>query len=184
VAARSDAQPEAAEAVSPPRGADAAVLSALEFLDFCVAPSFLVDSVSRPAARTGEITAGSATAARYAPAPPSRAVPAAKTSVPDPARARPRSVRVAWRVPPGLLYWLTVAAATAITWRLGSSFYRVAVAALAASAAVIVIELILRAIDPRIARRLGLASASTSTAFYGVAVLLGLGTGVAVGYIL
>jgi hypothetical protein len=50
-----------------------------------------------------------------------------------------------------------------------------ALAALVASAALIGLELLLRMVDPRIARRLGFARAHRGTTFYGGGALLGSG---------
>jgi hypothetical protein len=77
-----------------------------------------------------------------------------------------------------------VGAAASATWRSSSSLYLTAVAALVASAALIVVELLLRAIDPRIARLLGLARAREGTALYATGAALGLATGVVAVYLL
>jgi hypothetical protein len=57
------------------------------------------------------------------------------------------------------------------------------VAALAASAALISLELLLRMVDPRLARRLGFARTHRRATFYGAGAILGLGTGLVVTHI-
>jgi hypothetical protein len=93
-------------------------------------------------------------------------------------RAAPRR-----RIPRGLLYWFGVGVAAGATWRLTSSLYETAVAALVASAALIGLELVLRMVDPRLARRLGFARTHRGATFYGAGALLGLGTGLAAAHI-
>jgi hypothetical protein len=90
----------------------------------------------------------------------------------------------AWRLPRGLIYWLSVAAAATITWRLTTSLLDSAIAALTASAVVILVELALRTIDPRIARRLGLARGRSDAVMYAAGAALGVGAGIAIPYLL
>jgi hypothetical protein len=89
----------------------------------------------------------------------------------------------AWRLPRGLIYWLSVAAAATITWRLTTSLLDSAIAALTASAVVILVELALRTIDPRIARRLGLARGRSDAVMYAAGAALGVGAGIAIPYL-
>jgi hypothetical protein len=86
-------------------------------------------------------------------------------------------------VPRGLIYWLSVAAAASVTWRLNGSLLDSAIAALIASAAVILLELVLRTIDPRIARRLGLARGRFDVVMYGAGAALGIAAGIAIAYL-
>jgi hypothetical protein len=90
----------------------------------------------------------------------------------------------AWRVPRGLVYWLSVAAAASITWRATASLLESAIAALTASAVVILVELALRAIDPRIARRLGFARGRSDALMCAAGAVLGIAAGVAIPYLL
>lgn len=167
-----DADRETAEATTVPRNADPAILAALDFLDSCVSSPLGVDPGT------------SAAAAGTVPAV-ARALPTtAETETLAPARARRRYGLAEWRIPSGQLYWLAVGAAASATWRSSSSLYFTAMAALVASAALIVVELLLRAIDPRIARRLGLARGREGSALYAFGALLGLATGVVAVYIL
>jgi hypothetical protein len=88
-----------------------------------------------------------------------------------------------WHLPRGLLYWLSVAGAASVTWRLSGSVLHSAVAVLTASASVILLELALRTIDPRAARRLGLARGRSDALIYGAAgVGLGIAGGIAIAY--
>jgi hypothetical protein len=176
-----DADREAAQATTAPRNPDPAILSALDFLESCVVSPLDVDADTGSAttARTVVRNAPGLEAPAVAPASPTTA----KTQTLAPARARRWSGLAAWWVPRGLLYWLAVGTAASAAWRSWSSPYRTAVAALVASAAVIVVELILRTIDPRIARRLGLARAREGVAPYAAGALLGLATGVVAAYI-
>jgi hypothetical protein len=129
------------------------------------------------------------------PPPPeadARPAPVADTTaalerVDEPALQAPEAhdSRVArWRIPRGLLYWFGVGVTAGAAWRLTSSLYDMAIAALAASAALIGLELLLRAFDPRLARRLGFARPQRGAMFYGAGAALGLGTGLAVTHIL
>jgi hypothetical protein len=150
-------------------------LKALEFLDACLLPEPDVER-GPPAADPG---AKSDTAASGVmvddPALQSTAAPALADHE---SRVAPR-----WRIPRGLLYWFGVGVAAGATWRLTSSLYEMAVAALAASAALIGLELLLRMVDPRVARRFGFARTHRGATFYGAGALLGLGTGLAVAHI-
>jgi hypothetical protein len=130
------------------------LLSALEFLDACLLPE--------PDLEGGP--------------PPALAVPGRALADHDSRAAR-------WRIPRGLIYWSGVGVTAGATWRLTSSLYVMAVAALVASAALIGLELLLRMVDPRIARRLGFARTHRGTTFLGAGALLGLGTGLAVAHI-
>jgi hypothetical protein len=150
---------------------DSGLLRALEFLDACLLPEPDVErSPSLP-----EVT-------KPAPA----ADPASRVTVDDPglqptARASRRELRgsrfARLRIPHGLLYWFGVGVAAGATWRLTSSRYDMTIAALGASAALIAVELLLRTVDPRLARRLGFARMRRRTTFYGASAVLGLGTG-------
>ncbi len=177
-----DADRETAEATTVPRSPDPAILAALDFLDSCVASPLGVDMGTSAAPAAGAVVGNGPRAAVPAVA---RALPTtAETETLAPARARRRYGFAAWRLPSGQLYWLTVGAAASATWRSSSSLYLTAVAALVASAALIVVELLLRAIDPRIARLLGLARAREGTALYATSAILGLATGVVAVYLL
>jgi hypothetical protein len=55
---------------------------------------------------------------------------------------------------------------------------------LTASAALIGLELLLRMIDPRLARRLGFARPHHGATFYGAGAVLGAGTGLAIAHII
>ena len=154
------------------------MLSALEFLEACVLPLPDLKRGPPPAdSQEGPTTTvvDSADAAMQG-----RAAPA----VPDSAPTDGDSRLARWRVPRGLLYWLGVGATAGAAWRLTSSPFDIAVAALAASAALIGLELLLRMIDPRLARRLGFARARLGAAFFGASVALGVGTGLAVAHIM
>ena len=117
-----------------PEEREAALARALDFLDSCLRS--LTDAPTSSLEPPAELPA--------AVAPPQAVAP--KLS--------------AWRLPRGLIYWLSVGGAASVTWRLSGSLLRAAIAALLASAAIILLELALRTIDPRIARRLGLARGS------------------------
>jgi hypothetical protein len=95
----------------------------------------------------------------------------------------PEPRHMAWRVPRGLLYWLSIGAAASIAWRLTTSVLLSAIAALAASAVIILLELVLRMINPRFARRLGLAAGRSDAAMFAAAALFGIGAGVAIAYL-
>ena len=90
----------------------------------------------------------------------------------------------AWRIPPGLLYWLTVVAAAVIARRMTGSITRAVIAALLASATIMVLEIVLRMIDPRIARRLGLARGRSDAVLFGASAFLGAASGIAIAYLL
>jgi hypothetical protein len=153
-----DQQRERGEAEKTPREeGEAAIVRALDFLDSCLLP--LADDPSSSLERR--------TQAAAAVAPPVAIEP----------------THSAWRLPRGLLYWLSVAGAAGLTWRLSASLLRAAIAALLASAVIILLELALRTIDPRIARRLGLARGRSDALMYGAGALLGVAGGVAIAYL-
>lgn len=164
--------------------ADAAVLSTLDVLHAWVVAPLGPEPGAASAVKDEAAADVDTPGAQEVPAAPVSPATAAETVAVAPARAPLRSRIKAWRLPHGLLYWLTVGAAASATWRLSSSLYSTVVAALVASAAVIVFELLLRAIDPRIARRLGLAHAPYGRTIYAAGALLGLATGVAATHIL
>ena len=142
----------------PLRKEDSELLRALEFLDACLLPE---PDVERGPPRTDSDARSEAAADTAAsgvmvddPALQSTAAPAMPgTALADhDSRVAPRR-----RIPRGLLYWFGVGVAAGATWRLTSSLYETAVAALVVSAVLIGLELLLRLVDPRIARRLGFA---------------------------
>lgn len=141
-----------------PEAGDAAVVRALDFLDACLRPFTDLDPRSSPE-RPAELD--------VAVAPPQAVAPK----------------HFAWRLPRGLIYWLSVGGAASASWRLSASLLRTAIAALLASAAVILLELALRTIDPRIARRLGLARGRSDVLMYGAAALAGVAGGIAIAYL-
>ena len=149
---------------SEERDGNAAIVQALDFLDSCVLP-FKEQHPSR------HIGPAEDTVVPNTLEPPGSAAAAgsAKHSV--------------WRVPRGLIYWLSIGAAASTMWRQSSSLYRVAIAALAASAVIILLELALRMVNPRIARRLGLARVQSDAAMYGAGAALGLVAGIAIVYL-
>jgi hypothetical protein len=159
-----DQRHEASAQDAPPegdRGIDEdALVRAFDFLDSCVLP--LEAHPARALQRPGEST-------RVADS----------VSLPT---AEPK--HSAWRLPRGLVYWLSVAAAATITWRLSTSLLDSAIAALTASAVVILVELALRTIDPQIARRLGLARERSDAVMYAAGAALGIGAGIAIPYLL
>jgi hypothetical protein len=169
---------EADDAPALPHDGDPGVLSALEFLEACVLP--LPDLKRGPPPADPQAGPTTTVADSADPAMQARAAPA----VPDAAPTDRDSRLAHWRVPRGLLYWLGVGAAAGAAWRLTSSPFEIAVAALVASAALIGLELLLRLIDPRLARRLGFARARRGAAFYGASVALGVGTGLAVAHVM
>jgi len=161
---------------------DSELLKALEFLDACLLPEPDVErSPPPPEQPTAPVAAAAAARVRVYERPlRTTAAPAALDSAPA-----DHDSRVAhWRIPRGLLYWFGVGVAGGATWRLTSSLYEMAVAALAASAALIGLELFLRVFDPRLARRLGFARTQRGAVFYGAGAVLGLGTGLAVTHIM
>jgi hypothetical protein len=89
----------------------------------------------------------------------------------------------AWRIPRGLLYWMSVVTAATVSWRLNESLLHAAIASLLASATVIALEIVLRMIDPRIARRLGLAQGRTDAVMYGAAACFGIAAGAVMAYL-
>jgi hypothetical protein len=151
-----DQQRERGEAGNTAREeGEAAIVRALDFLDSCLLP--LPDDPSSSLERRTQ-----AAAARPATIEPTHS---------------------AWRLPRGLLYWLSVAGAAGVTWRASGSLLHAAIAALLASAVIILLELALRTIDPRIARRLGLARARPDALMYGAGALLGVAGGIAIAYL-
>ena len=165
------------------RKEDSELLKALEFLDAWLVPKPEVERGPPPAeadakpAAVGDRAASQVTV--YDRAPQTGAAPAALDSGPT-----AHDSRVAhWRIPRGLLYWFGVGVAGGATWRLTSSLYEMTVAALAASAALIGLELLLRVVDPRLAHRLGFARTHRRATFYGAGAILGLGTGLVVTHI-
>jgi hypothetical protein len=163
------------------RREDSDLLRAFEFLDACL--------LREPHVETGLPPADSG--AKSAPAGDSPASgmtvddPALQTAaVPGPAPADPGARAASWRIPRGLLYWFGVVVAGGATWRLTSSLYEMTVAALAASAALIALELLLRVIDPRLARRLGFARTHQAASFYGACAVLAVGTGLAIAHVI
>jgi hypothetical protein len=162
-----------------PSGTGAEVARALDFLDSCLE---LAAVTSTP------ITAPAAPAVEEAPKQRVELVessprePTNEQAIPRRPHPAPQLVsRV--RLPRGVLYWLAVGVAGSFAWRSSSSLYDAAVAALAASATVIVVELVLRTVNPRIARHLGLARPETRVMLYTAGALLAVMTGVAVSYI-
>jgi hypothetical protein len=162
---------------------DSELLQALEFLDACLLlepdveespPSAEVDAKPAPVADTA--------ASRVEVDDPALQTTAAAALDSAPAAHDSRVAR--WRIPRGLLYWSGVGAAAGATWRLTSSLYEMTVAALVASATLIALELLMRAVDPRLARRLGFARTQRGAMFYGAGAALGLGTGLAVTHIM
>lgn len=160
---------------SEERVGNAAIVQALDFLDSCVLP-FKEQHPSR------HIGPAEDTVVPNTVEPPGSAAaagsPALLTREP---RLAPK--HSAWRVPRGLIYWLSIGAAASTMWRQSSSLYRVAIAALAASAVIILLELALRMVNPRIARRLGLARVQSDAAMYGAGAALGLVAGIAIVYL-
>jgi hypothetical protein len=163
------------------RSEDSELLRAFEFLDACL--------LREPHVERGLPPADSG--AKSAPASDTPASgmtvddPALRTAaVPGPAPADPDARTGSWRIPRGLLYWFGVGIAGGATWRLTSSLYEMTVAALAASAALIGLELLLRLIDPRLARRLGFARPHQGSSFYGAGAVLGVGTGLVIAHII
>jgi hypothetical protein len=151
---------------------DSGLLRALEFLDTCLLPEPNVERSPPPP----EV-------AKPAPV----ADPAASPLTVDDPGLRPTplgsmpEVHVSrfagFRIPHGLLYWFGVGVAAGTTWRLTSSLYEMTIAALVASAALIGLELLLRTVDPRLARRLGFARMHRRATFYGAGAVLGVGSG-------
>jgi hypothetical protein len=166
------------------RKEDSELLKALEFLDAWLVSKPEVERGLPPAevgakpAAVGDTAASQVTV--YDAAPQIGAAPAALDSGP----AAHDSHVAHWRIPRGLLYWFGVGVAGGATWRLTSSLYEMTVAALAASAALIGLELLLRLIDPRLARRLGFARPHQGSSFYGAGAVLGVGTGLVIAHII
>jgi hypothetical protein len=165
------------------RKEDSDLLKALDFLDTCLLPEARFERGLPPA----DSGARSAAAADTAASGVTVDVPALQTAAPEGPAAAPadrNSQAANWRIPRGLLYWFGVGVAGGTTWRLTSSLYEMTVAALAASAALIGLELLLRVIDPRLARRLGFARTQQGASFYGAGAALGVGTGLVIAHII
>ena len=162
---------------------DSELLKALEFLDAWLVPEPDVERgppPPEPDAKPAPRATTAAAAVRVDDPPLQITAPAPLDSAPP-----AHDSRVAhWRIPRGLLYWFGVGAAAGATWRLTSSLFDMTIAGLAASAALIGLELLLRAFDPRLARRLGFARPQRGAMFYGAGAVLGLGTGLAVTHIM
>jgi hypothetical protein len=160
------------------------LLKALDFLDACLLPEPHVERRLPPADPGAKSVAATDTAASEVtmddPVLQTAAAPAAPAAAPADRASRAAN----WRIPRGLLYWFGVGVAGGTTWRLTSSLYEMTVAALAASAALIGLELLLRVIDPRFARRLGFARTHEGASFYGAGAALGVGTGLAIAHII
>jgi hypothetical protein len=149
---------------------DSGLLRALEFLDACLLPEPDVErsplpEVAKPAPEADPVS-------RVKMDDPELR-PTALGSTPDVHVSRFARLRI----PHGLLYWLGVGVAAGTTWRLTSSLYDMTIVALVVSAALISLELLLRTVDPRLARRLGFARMRRRATFYGAGAVLGLGTG-------
>jgi hypothetical protein len=172
---------EAADPSATPEG-DPGLLRALEFLDACVLPPPGLGR-SSPPPDTQAISTGDSRGLRVAAANAAVQTPAGP-AIPDSAPTDRDSRFAGRQVPRGLLYWLGVGAAAGAAWRLTTSPFGMAVAALVASAILIALELLLRMIDPRFAHRLGFARAQRGTAFYGAGLALGVGTGLAVAHVM
>jgi hypothetical protein len=157
------------------------LLKALEFLDACLLLETYAERGLPPADSDARSIAAAETTASGVtvddPALQTTAAPAAAPAVRDSRAAN-------WRIPRGLLYWFGVGVAGGTTWRLTSSLYELTVAALAASAALIGLELLLRVIDPRLARRLGFARAHQGASFYGAGAVLGVVAGLVIAHII
>jgi uncharacterized membrane protein len=97
--------------------------------------------------------------------------------------ATPEPKHVALQIPRGLLYWVSVVTAATVSWRLNESLLHAAIASLLASATIIVLEIVLRLIDPRMARRLGLAQGRTDALIYSAAACFGIAAGAAIAYL-
>jgi hypothetical protein len=151
---RADPQP-------PSASADVALAHALAALDSCVALLQEAPTRSEPAP-TEDAT-------------PERALENAATT-----RAAQRLARL--HLPRGLLYWLVVGVTASLAWHSTSSLYEAVVAGLIASAAVITLEIVLRAVDPSIARRLGLGRPRSGVLFYASGALIAMVIGVAIAY--
>jgi hypothetical protein len=174
---------EAADPPAAPQQGDPGLLRALEFLDACVLPPPDLGRSPPPPESRAVSTGGDSPGLRVAMANTAMQRPAGP-AIPESAPTDRASRFAGWQVPRGLLYWLGVGAAAGAAWRLTSSPFGMAVAALAASAVLIGLELLLRMIDPRLAHRLGFARAQRGAAFYGAGVALGVGTGLAVAHVM
>jgi hypothetical protein len=157
------------------------LLKALDFLDACLLPEPHVERGLPPADPGAKSVAATDTAASEV----TMDDPVLQTAAAPAATPADRASRAAnWRIPRGLLYWLGGGVAGGTTWRRTSSLYEMTVAALAASAALIGLELLLRVIDPRFARRLGFARTHEGASFYGAGAALGVGTGLVIAHII
>jgi hypothetical protein len=157
------------------------LLKALEFLDACL----LLETYAERGLPPADSDARSIAAAETTASGVTVDDPALQTTAATAAAPAVRDSRAAnWRIPRGLLYWFGVGVAGGTTWRLTSSLYELTVAALAASAALIGLELLLRVIDPRLARRLGFARTQQGASFYGAGAALGVGTGLVIAHII
>jgi hypothetical protein len=163
------------------RKEDSELLKALEFLDACLLPRPDVERKPPPPGQPAPVATAAAPRVRVDD-PPLQTTSASAALDSAPADHDLRVAR--WRIPRGLLYWFGVGVAGGATWRLTSSLYDMTVAALAASAVLIGVELFLRVFDPRLARRLGFARTQRGAVLYGAGAVLGLGTGLAVTHIM
>lgn len=151
---------------------DSGLLRALEFLDTCLLPEPDVER-SPPLPEVAK----PAPVADAAASPLTLADPGLRLTALDSTPEVHVSRFARLRIPHGLLYWFGVGVAAGTTWRLTSSLYDMTIAALVASATLIGVELLLRTMDPHLARRLGFARMHRRTSFYGAGAVLGLGTG-------
>jgi hypothetical protein len=159
------------------------LLRALDFLHACLLPEPHVER-GLPPSDSGAKSVPAAETPSPGVTVDVAALQTAAPAVPGSASADHDSRAANWRIPRGLLYWFGVGGAGGATWRLTSSLYEMTVAALAASAALIVLELLLRVIDPRLARRLGFARPHQGASFYGAGAVLGVGTGLVIAHII
>ena len=149
---------------------DSGLLRALEFLDTCLLPEPAVERSPPPAELAQPAPVSDPAASPLTVGDPGLR-PTARDSTPEVHVSR----FAHWRIPHGLLYWVGVGVAAGTTWRLTSSLYDMTIAALVASAALIGLELLLRTVDPRLARRLGFARMRRRATFYGPAPSSGSG---------
>jgi hypothetical protein len=166
------------------RKEDSDLLKALDFLDACLLPEPHVERGLPPADPGAKFVATAETTASGVTVDDHPLQTAAAPAAPAAAPADQDSRAANRRIPRGLLYWFGVGIAGGATWRLTSSLYEMTVAALAASAALIGLELLLRLIDPRLARRLGFARPHQGSSFYGAGAVLGVGTGLVIAHII
>jgi hypothetical protein len=175
--------PEAVDQTNALHRENPDLLSAFEFLDACLLPEPDVERGPPPVDSGVDFAPAADTAASRVSRDDPPLQPPVAQSAPRPRSSDHHSRVARWRIPRGLLYWCGVGVTAGATWRLTSSLYEMAIAALVASAALIGLELLLRMVDPRIARRLGFARMHRGATFYGAGALLGLGTGLAVAHI-